>query len=157
MELEQEVASVIGAVQRTAGDIGYCYWNLPKNFRYPCIYFPQPEIITGGDTLGSYASEYAWYITVHAKTTEDAHGIALAVLTALKEARNYVPLLNEDGTETGKNLRLKDPSLRPGDTGVAHLTIEWTSRRPYAGTEPVKVQKFKFLFSKNEEESSNGE
>lgn len=151
MELEQEIASIIAAAQRIAGDIGYYYWNLPESFRYPAMYFPQPEITTGGDTLGTYASEYAWYINVFAETTEQAHRIGLAVLTALKRARNYVPLLNEDGTNTGKKLRLKDPALRCVDAGVVQLTIEWTSRRSYADDEPPKVNITHILFSKKEE------
>lgn len=153
MELEQEIASIIAAAQRIAGDIGYYYWNLPESFRYPAMYFPQPEIGSGGDTLGTYALEYAWYINVFANTTEEAHEIARRVLTALKEARNYVPLLNEDGTESGKKLRLKDPGLKRVDTGVAQLTIEWTSRRSYAGTEPIKMQTIHILLSQKEESS----
>lgn len=156
MELEQEVASVIAAVQRTAGDISYHYWNIPQDFDCPAMYFPQPEIGSDGDTFGTYALEYAWYINVFADTTEEAHEIAFRVLTALKEARNYVPLLNEDGTETGKKLRLKDPGLKRVDTGVVQLTIEWTSRRSYAGAEPTKVQIPHISISKKED-STNGE
>lgn len=157
MELEQEIASIIAAAQRTAGDIGYYYWNLPESFRYPAMYFPQPEIATGGDTLGTYASDYAWYINVFAETTEQAHRIALAVLTDLKRARNYVPLLNGDGTPAGKKLRLKDPSLRAVDAGVVQLTVGWTSRRDYdRGAEPPKVQQPKIQILPKED-SSNGE
>jgi hypothetical protein len=61
------------------------------------------------------------------------------VLTALKEARNYVPLIDEDGRPTDKKLRLKDPSLKKIDDGVVELVIEWTSRRAYDGNEPLKV------------------
>jgi hypothetical protein len=140
VELEQEVASVIAAAQRIAGDIGYYYWNLPENFKCPAMFFPIPEITTGGDTFRSYASEYSWYIKVFSETTEQAHCIALAVLTALKEARNYVPLIDEEGRPTGKKLRLKDPSLKKIDDGIVELVIEWTSRRAYDGNEPLKVQ-----------------
>lgn len=135
LEFEQEVASIIAMAQRVAGDIGYYYWNLPEYFRYPALFFPQPEITTGGDTLCSYASQYAWYIKVFAKTTEQAHSIALRVLTALKQARNYVPLIDETGALTGKSLRLNDPSLRGIEEGVEQITIQWTSRRPYAQPE----------------------
>ena len=145
IELEQEAASVMAFALRAAGDINPYYWDVP-----------QPEIDTGGDTLGTYASEYAWYINVFADTTEEAHGIARRVLTALKRAKNYVPLLNEDGEATGKKLRLKDPGLKRGDVGVAQLTIEWTSRRSYADDEPPKVNITHILFSKKEE-SPDGE
>lgn len=157
MTLEQEVASVMSFALESAGHPHPYYWNVPESFEYPAIYFPQPEITTGGDTFGTYASEYAWYINFFAETTEEAHEIALATLTALKRARNYVPLLNEDGTETGKKLRLKDPSLKRVDTGAVQLTIEWTSRRAYGGPEPspkVKTTKIQ-LFQK--EDSANGE
>lgn len=142
MELEQEVASIIAAAQRIAGDIGYYYWNLPESFRYPAMFFPTPEITTNGDTFRSYASEYSWYIKVFSETTEQAHRIALTVLTALKEARNYVPLIDEEGQPTGKNLRLKDPSLKKLDEGVVELVVEWTSRRPYDRNtaEPLKMR-----------------
>lgn len=152
MELEQEVASIMAFALHSAGDPHPHYWDIPQDFERPAMYFPQPEIDTGGDTLGTYASEYAWYINVFADTTEEAHGIALAVLTALKRARNYVPLLNEDGTTTGKKLRLKDPKLKRVDTGVVQLTIEWTSRRAYDGKEPPsKIMITNILFSKKED------
>lgn len=156
IELEQEAASVMAFALRTAGDINPYYWDVPQDFKRPAMYFPQPEIDTGGDTLGTYASEYAWYINVFADTTEEAHGIARRVLIALKRAKNYVPLLNGDGTESGKKLQLKDPSLKRGDTGVAQLTIKWTSRRSYAEVEPPKMQVTHILFSQKED-SPDGE
>ncbi len=156
MTLEQEVASIIAFALHSAGDPHPYYWDVPEDFKYPAMYFPQPEITTGGDTLYTYASEYAWYINVMAETTEEAHAIALGVLTDLKRARNYVPLLNEDGTESGKKLRLKDPGLKRVDTGVVQLTIEWTSRRSYAEDNPPKMQFTHILFSKKED-SPDGE
>lgn len=156
MELEQEVASIIAAAHRIAGDIPYYYWNLPEDFHFPALFFPQPEIATNGDTFHSYASEYSWYIKVFAETTEQAHSIALTILTALKRARNYVPLIGEDGTPTGKKLRLKDPSLKGLDEGVEQVVIEWTSRRPYDEPQPSKVQISHILFFK-EEDSPDGE
>ena len=70
---------------------------------------------------------------------------------ALKRARNLVPLIAEDGTDTGKKLRLKDPQLKNVEAGVVQLTIEWTSRRPYDATEPLKMQRFKLDYSEKEE------
>lgn len=154
--MEQEVASIIAMAQRVAGDIGYYYWNLPERFRYPALYFPQPEITTDGDTFHSYASEYTWYIKVFAQTTEQAHSIALSILTALKRARNYVPLIDVDGKPTGEKLRLKDPSLKGLDEGVEQVMIEWTSRRPYDEPQPPKMQIPHILFFKKED-STNGE
>lgn len=156
MDLEQEVASVIATAQRIAGDIGYYYWNLPESFRYPAMFFPQPEITTNGDTFHTYASEYSWYIKVFSETTEQAHSIALSVLTALKEARNCIPLIDEEGQPTGKKLRLKDPSLKKLDDGVVQLDIEWTSRRPYNAPVPPKVRAINININ-HKEDFPNGE
>lgn len=151
MELETEIASIIAVAQSVAGDIAYYYWSIPENFRHPALFFPQPEITTDGDTFHTYASDYAWYIKAFAETTEQAHSIALAILTALKRARNYVPLIDEEGKPTGKKLRLKDPSLKAVDAGVVQVLIEWTSRRPYDEPQPPKVRVPHILFSKKED------
>jgi hypothetical protein len=95
------------------------------------MFFPQPEISTGGETFKTYAMRYSWYINIMCATTEDAHEKAWKVLTALKQRRNLVPLLGDDGKPTGTGLRLNDPTIQNVDTGVVQITLEWTSRRPY--------------------------
>lgn len=153
MELEQEIASIITFAQRIAGKISYYYWNVPEDFRFPALYFPQPEITTDGETFRTYASEYAWYIKVFAETTEQAHSIALAIFAALKRARNYVPLIDESGKPTGEKLRLKDPSLKGVDAGVEQIVIAWTSRRPYDLPTPPKMMHFKIFYDPIAEET----
>lgn len=154
MELEQEIASIIAMAQRIAGDIGCYYWNLPEDFHCPALFFPQPEITTNGETFRTYASEYAWYIKVFAETTQQAHSIALSILTAIKRAKNYVPLINRDGEPTKEKLRLKDPSLKWLETGVEQVVIEWTSRRPYDLPTPPKMQHFKIFYEQKDEKEA---
>lgn len=131
MLLEQEIASIMAFALRYAGNPSPYYYDVPENFQYPAMYFPQPEIDTGGETFRTYAMHYSWYINIFHKTTEDAFAMAWKVLTALKQKRNLVPLINEDGSKAGGGLRLNDPSAKVVDTGVAQLTLAWTSRRPY--------------------------
>ena len=132
MLLEQEIASIMKFALTQAGNPSPYYYNVPEKFVFPAMFFPQPEIRTRGETFHTYAMEYAWYINVLCETTEEAHAKAWDVLTALKQARNCVPLIDTDGEPTGEKLRLDDPSVRPVDTGVVQLTIAWKSRRPYA-------------------------
>lgn len=131
MLLEQEIASIMAFALRYAGNPSPYYYDVPESFQYPAMYFPQPEIDTGGETFRTYAMRYSWYINIFHKTTEDAFAIAWDVLTALKQKRNLVPLIDEDGSKAGGGLRLNDPSVKVVDTGVAQLTLTWTSRRPY--------------------------
>ncbi len=131
MLLEQEIASIMAFALHYADNPSPYYYDVPENFQYPAMYFPQPEIETGGETFRTYAMRYIWYINVFCATTEDAFELAWKVLTALKQKRNLVPLLNEDGSVSKECLRLNDPSVKIADSGVAQLTLSWTSRRPY--------------------------
>lgn len=139
MLLEQEIASIMAFATSHAGNPSPYYYNVPESFNYPAIYFPQPEIDTGGETFRTYNMRYAWYINLFAGTTEDAHEMAWKVLTTLKQNRNLVPLIDEDGEETGKKLRLDDPALKRTDEGVVQLALTWTSRRPYNMDVPEKM------------------
>ena len=159
MTLEQEVASIMTFAHRAAGKPHPYYYDVPEDFHFPAIYFPQPEIATRGETFRTYASEYAWYINLLAATTEEAHEMGLAVLSKLKGAKNCVPIINDDGTPTGKMLRLNDPSLKKVDTGVEQLVIEWTSRRPYDAAEVLKMMRFRLDYEEksNKEVHANGD
>lgn len=139
MLLEQEIASIMAFALQYADNPSPYYYDVPENFQYPAMYFPQPEIDTGGETMRTYAMRYSWYINIFCATTEDAFALAWKVLTALKQKRNLVPLLNEDGSKAGGGLRLNDPSAKVVDTGVAQLSLSWTSRRPYDTEEVQKM------------------
>lgn len=137
---EQELASIIAFALEKAGNPSPYYYNVPEEFVYPAMYFPRPEISTRGETLSAYALEYVWYINVFCKTTDEAYQLALAVLTALKDARNLIPLIDKNGTAIREKLRLHDPSIKPVDSGVAQITLAWTSRRPYDCDDVTKMQ-----------------
>ncbi len=129
--LEQEIASAIKFIHSACGSPTPYYWNVPQDFVVPSIYFPTPEITTFGDTLSSYRYEYMWHIKCFAKVTQDAHSMALSVVTAIREARNLVPLIDVNGNVDGKGFRLLDPSMRSIEDGVCQITIQWKSPRAY--------------------------
>lgn len=129
--LEQEVASIIKFTLDNAGNPAPYYNEVKKDFIIPSCFFPAPEITTDGETLGTFKMQYRWYIKFFHKTTAEAYQLALAVLIALKKARNLVPIIGEDGGETGEYLRLRDPEIKKLDDGVYQIILEWVSRRPY--------------------------
>lgn len=149
MTLEQEVASIMAFALSGAGSPSPYYYDVPEQFNFPAMYFPQPEISTRGETFRTYASEYAWYINILCETTQEAHERGLALLTKLKQARNLVPVIDTEGNDTGEKLRLNDPALKNIDTGVVQVTIEWTSRRPYDRTEPLLMQHYKINYKED--------
>lgn len=135
LELEQEIASIMKYVIDRAGKPAPYYWEVPAHFAVPSAYFPMPEIDTGGETFLTYYMDYAWYINIFHRTKEGAYALGLAVITAIRAARNLVPLIAEDGSEIeGSWVRLNDPKLKILDDGAAQLAITWRSRRPYNNT-----------------------
>lgn len=131
--LEQEIASIMRFVLDNAAGAAPYYDRLPEGFMVPSIYFPAPEIETRGETFATYALDYAWYIKVFHVNARPAHELALSVLTAIKAARNFIPLIDSTGKQTGKGFRLKDPELKnlDGKPSAVQLALYWSSPRPY--------------------------
>ena len=140
--IEQELASIIKFVLDATDDPAPYYHNIPEDFFVPAVYFPTPEITTGGETFLTYRMEYDWCIHFIHSTTEDAHVMALKAITAIKESRNLIPLIDMDGKKTGDGIRINDPSLRVADMGVVKLMIRFVSRRPYAKAEGNTAKEF---------------
>lgn len=140
--LEQELASIMKYTLDKAGNPSPYYWNVPADFVVPAAYFPTPEITTGGETFLTYNMDYAWYIKLFHKTSEEAYALGLAVLTAIKGNRNLIPLINTEGERDKGHIRLNDPELKVLDNGAAQLALSWRSRRPYDTEETVKMQTY---------------
>lgn len=133
--IEQEMASIIKFVLDKAGGPSPYYWNVPQSYRTPAAFVPTPEVDTGGETFLTYYADYVWYIRLASKTGQGAYSLGAAVISAVKAARNLIPLIAEDGSEiAGSWVRVDDPNLKVLDNGDAQLTISWRSRRPYNDT-----------------------
>ena len=155
--LEQEMASIIKFVLNRAGNPAPYYWEVPTNFIVPSIYFPMPELDTGGETFLTYNVDYSWYIKIFHKTKEEAYSIGIAVINSIRAGRNLIPLIKSDGSETdGKWVRLNDPNLKLLDAGAAQLTIDWRRRKPYNDAEAQRAQSFNVdMFIRSGKEISN--
>lgn len=147
--LEQEIASIIKYVLDRAGNPAPYYYEVPQHFLSPAVYFPTPEVTTCGETFSTYGMDYAWYIKIFHKSSHQAYSLGMRVLQAIKGNRNLIPLISENGEETGGGVRLNDPKLKTLDNGVAQLTLEWRSRRPYEKEEAVKMQTYEIEGWKN--------
>lgn len=133
--LEQEIASIMKFVIDQAGGPAPYYWDVPAHFVVPSVYFPMPEIETGGETFSTYNLDYAWFIKIFHRTKEEAYAIGYAVVSGIRAARNLIPLIEEGGSEIeGSWVRVNDPKLKILDDGAAQLSIDWRSRRPYNDT-----------------------
>lgn len=133
--LEQELASIMKYTLDKAEKTSPYYYEVPRHFTVPAVYFPTPEITTGGETFLTYRMEYVWRIIFFHKSSHKAYALGLEVLTAIKGNRNLIPLITQTGEEAEEGgIRLDDPELKVLDSGAAQLTLSWISRRPYNDT-----------------------
>ena len=129
---EQELASIIYFVLTAAGNPNPYYWEVPAQFNRPAVFFPTPEIESGGETFRTYRLEYTWFLKFFHNSTPEAHTMALTVYEAIKKVRNLIPLIDDEGQKLSLGIRLREPVLRPIDDGVVQLMIRFVSRRPYS-------------------------
>ena len=97
-ELEQEVASAARFIIDALDSVTPYYWEMPSNFMVPSVSFPTPEIETAGDSLDTYEMAFTWHVKLFHKTDGEAQNLAQTALVAIKNARNCLPLYNEDGS-----------------------------------------------------------
>ena len=159
--LEQEMASIIKFIIDRAESPSPYYWNVPEHFVVPAVYFPTPEIDTGGETFLTYYVDFAWYIVFFHKTAQEAYSLGFSVANAIRQEKNLIPLIGEDGNEISREwVRVSDPKLVVLDGGAAQLTIQWRSRRPYNDTmtEGIPIQTFNLdVFMKSGKRISDAE
>ena len=140
--LEQEIASIIKFTLDAAGNPSPYYWNVPASFVVPSVFFPTPEMDTGGETFFTYFMDYVWYVKFFADTTRGAYNLGLLALSAIKRKRHLIPLIDTDGQATGAGLRVNNPSLKVLDDGAAQLALAWRSRRPYDHEDAPLMQRY---------------
>ena len=148
-EYEQEEESIIQFIVDACGNPAPYYWNAPEDFVVPSIFFPTPEIETGGETFRTYGMDYVWYVKFFADTPREAYNLGLKALSALKAKRHLVPLITTGGAQEGKGLRINDPALKLLDSGAAQLTVRWRSRRPYDYTAPPMMETVHVKYEEN--------
>lgn len=139
---EQERASVISFVIKSAGVNVFYEENVPESFAVPSFYFPNTEIEGDGDTLSSYAEDFAWYVSCFHKSTQEAHALAQKAAEAILKNHRLIPILNKtDGSVTGKYLRVNKVKVKTVDEGAAELQLHFTIRRAFDRPKATKADK----------------
>lgn len=125
-----EIASIMKYIIEKANNPTPYYYNVPEGFIVPAVFFPKPEIDTRGETFNSYAMSYIWNVKFFDKTKQGEYDMAFAVLKAIKDDRNLIPIIDAQGIETNKFARLSDPKLTEIDDGPIQIEIGFDSIQP---------------------------
>lgn len=113
--------------------------RMPQDFVVPSLYFPQPITADAPSSISSYRLDCSLAVKVFAKTDEQAVDAAEQIAQTIREFRMVIPIIDEDGRNTGKYMRLRKANTRIIDEGVAQLTFTWTSRYQYNRVEYEKM------------------
>ena len=142
--MEQEVGSTARYILTAVGNSVHPYYrNLPESFQYPAVYFPVPEVSTRNATFDTYFSDYILSVTFFHSSKQEAYELALTALTAIKQHRNLVPLLDSTGKQIGNRyLRLDNPKIHCTSENTATLVIQFTTRKPYTDNRGRNVTSF---------------
>ena len=125
----QEIASIMKYITEKSNDITVYYNNIPEGFLVPSVYFSVPENNTHGDTLNTYTLSYNMNVMFFHKTSNEAHTIALSVLTAIKRDRNFIKFIDIDGMKLNEGIKINDPKIDLVDNGAVKLSISFDCRK----------------------------
>ena len=140
----------IGSIARFCYDknpVKIYYDQIPQNMVVPCMYFPEPVVLSSSDTLYAYLNVYQLFIKIFTEKTQTSHRIAHSIAEAIRKARGVIPIINPDGALSGEFMQINlDIQTKPLDEGVAQLSLKWKSRywydreqHPYMGTLKLSV------------------
>lgn len=143
--MEQIAASIARYVLTAAGDGVTPYYNdLKAGFKVPAVFFPESETGTSREDFDTYAFNNAWYIKFFHSTTEQANALAKRALAKIVGGRYYVPILNVDGTDTGRKIRILRAEIKKVDDGVYQMWLDWDESYEYddLSNKPEKMQTY---------------
>lgn len=122
--LEQGLASAVRYIQDivTPGTKTY-FDDLPERFYVPSIYFPAPLSVGDFATLQSRCMEYAFECWFMASSNWDACMEANKALEHIMIDGCLIPIVDQDGSKTGKHLRITKPKTRKIDDGIFQLSF----------------------------------
>ncbi len=106
--------------------------RIPQEMIIPCMYFPEPIIMSSSDTIYAYVNVYQLFIKIFAEKTQTSIRIAHNIAEEIRKCRGVIPIINLDGSLSGEYMQINiDIQTKPLDEGVSQLSLKWKSRYWY--------------------------
>lgn len=105
--------------------------ELPETINIPSMYFPQPNILPLPYTKGSYQNTYTMNVQIIEKDTPTAMTVAEEIAQTIKENKYQIPLVNEDGTASGKYITFSMVACERMEEGIVQVRLEWEEEFNY--------------------------
>ena len=135
MQKEQYLLSIASFMynsgKKVAPSLHKVFTELPENMALPAIYFPDPEVLSFPGTLSADRLNYSWFVKIIAMSSEAAYEIAAQIQRDVCGQRSLIPVLNQDGSETGTYIRMEKPHIKKIDRHTYQLTLGWNETLYY--------------------------
>ena len=105
--------------------------ELPETINIPSMYFPQPNVLPLPYTKGSYQNTYTMNVQIIEKDTPTAMAIAEEIAQTIRENKYQIPLVNEDGTASGKYITFSTVACERMEEGIVQVRLEWEKEFNY--------------------------
>lgn len=105
--------------------------ELPETINIPSMYFPQPNVLPLPYTKGSYQNTYTMNVQIIEKDTPTAMTVAEEIAQTIRENKYQIPLVNEDGTASGKYITFSTVACERMEEGIVQVRLEWEEEFNY--------------------------
>lgn len=139
--LEYEIAAIYYFVASVVSAHPY-FEEVPEDLLVPCVFYPTPEQDTQAYSVSAYATNFTMYIKFMDISSMKAYAMAGLVLQAMTERRNKIPLVDENGKQTGKHFQLNMPEISKVDAGVYEMKVSWKRYTRYAEDAVILARRF---------------
>lgn len=141
--MREDFASVASFIMSVVGEkynaTAY-YENVKAGFRVPAIYFPLPEELTSKSTLGElYSNDVTVFVQIFAMTNDSAAVIAEDIKTAIIKTKRYIPIIEEDCSETGRYITVNVTKISRIEDSVVQIQLDWVYNQCFAENNCEKV------------------
>lgn len=125
--MEQYHGSIVKYILENAveGTKGY-FGDLPENFAVPSVYFPIPRTETKKAALNHwYRTQFHFECNFFARDSWLAYDAAVHVRTKLIDDDFWIPVYDQEGTETGYSIKCGFPSLDNIEDGTVNMSFDF--------------------------------
>ena len=148
VELDQSVGSAIACVLGALDvpELTPYVDSIPEGFRVPSVFFEPVRTESAAQTLDHFRLTHIMYCTFFGRSAREAVKMAQDAEVLINLHRQHIPVIEPDGSPTGRFLQARDIAVKPlvPEDATAQLAFSWETSRAYFRAESQKIMRFDF-------------
>lgn len=117
---------------------------IPQDMIIPSIFYPTPTVLTSSFSTSAFENSFKIYANIFDISSINAYEKTVEIATAIGKNRNKIPIIDDDGNATNKNVRFDSINYKKVDEGVYQLEISWKRYTNYTQEDAALAQEIYF-------------